>query len=461
MNGGRKELVFAGAIVAALALGGLFDLVTDDVDAPEPAAAASGDFVARAVFCPPSAAEGGLSNVAVASESETPATVGLGSAEARRLDAGRALILRSENRSATAPTGYSAGIGASSAMSSSGPVGGAGAAQCARSASTRWYFAGGSAALDFDERILLYNPFPDEAVVRLNFYTPQGQETKTSFEEVPVPARDYEIVEINKAIRVKSTVAVGVTAKRGRVVAWKQVFARPEDRPRGVQATLGANGTSTSWYFPDGAVGPGADERLSIVNPNPMEAVVSVTIATAEETLQPQKLLELSVPRRSTLSLKLSDYVARKEFVSISATVNSVNGVGVVAERTVWYSTGALSGVTTDTGLRQPTTKWMLGPATVSPTTDAVAVMNPSPRPARVSISLLRPDADPLVPDELQNLRITAGSRAKLAIGSFTRDRPMIAIVSSDEPVLAERFSYSAADADVGAVMGLPFRLSP
>jgi hypothetical protein len=461
MSERRKEWIFAAALVVALAVGGLVDIATGDVDVSEKAAPVSGDFVARAMFCPPTSADSGATLFALASESDDPAPIGVGTGATRNLAAGRAMFLRPESRTALAVTGYSTSIGATTAESSKVPVGGASGAQCARSPSTHWYFAGGSAALDFDERILLYNPFPDEAVVKLTFYTPRGQETKTSFEEVAVPAGESESVEINEAIRVKTTVSVSVIARRGRVIAWKQVFARPDDRPRGIQATLGANGTSTSWYFPDGSIGPGVDERLSILNPNPNEAVVSVTIATKEQTLQPQKLLELSIPRRSTLALRLGDYIARKDAVSVSATVNSVNGVGVVAERTVWYSGDQVSGVTSDTGLRAPVRNWMLGPATMTPTTDAIALMNASARPARVSISLLRPDGDAIAPKELQSVRIDGGSRVKLSVADYTNGRPMVAIVTSDEPVLAERYSFSASDADVGAVMGLPFRRSP
>jgi hypothetical protein len=455
-----RELVFIGVIVVGLALGGLFDLATGDVSPPPAPAVAHGDFIARALFCPPTGGHG-QRQIAVASESGGAVPVGFGAEHKENLTAGRALLYRSKQTHSTPVTGYNGSIAAAAAVSSTGPVGGASAAQCARSASPRWFFAGGSAGLDFDERILLYNPFPDEAVVRLSFFTPQGQETKASFEEVPVAAGTSEAVQINKAIRVRSAVSVAVEAKRGRVVAWKEVFARPDDKPRGVQGTLGANNTATAWYFPDGAIGPGADQRLSVLNPTSDEAVVSITLTTPEETLQPEKLLELAVPRRSTLALKLNDFVTKKDFSSISATVNSVNGVGVVAERTVWYSTDELSGVTSDTGLRKPLQRWMLGPATLSPSTDSIVLMNPGAGSISVSVSLLRPDGDTIEPEELADLEVGAGSRRRVPVGSFTDGRPMVALISADGPILAERFSYSAEDSDVAAVMGVPLRRLP
>ena len=455
-----RELVFVGVIVVGLTLGALFDLATGDVSPPPAPAVARGDFVARALFCPPTDGEG-RRQIAIASESGDSVPVGIGADEKGDVAAGRSLNYRGRESESLPVTGFNNSISATGAVSSTGPVGGASAAQCARSASPQWYFAGGSAGLDFDERILLYNPFPDEAVVRLTFFTPQGQESKSSFEEVPVPAGKTEAVHINEAIRVRSAVSVAVEARRGRVVAWKEVFARPEDRPRGVQGTLGANDLATTWYFPDGAIGPGADQRLSILNPTADEAVISVTLTTSEETLTPGKLLEISVPRRSTLALRLSDFVTKKDFSSISATVNSVNGVGVVAERTVWYSTDEVSGVTSDTGLRQPQRRWMLGPPTMSPTTDSIILMNPGATSTRVSLSLLSPDGEPIEPEEFTDLELDAGGRRRISVADLTTGRAMVALVSADSPVLAERFSYSAQDSDAAAVMGMPLRPLP
>jgi hypothetical protein len=200
---------------------------------------------------------------------------------------------------------------------------------------------------------------------------------------------------------------------------------------------------------------------LSILNPSANEAVISVTLTTAEETLTPDKLLEVSVPRRSTLTLKMNDFVTKKDFSTISATVNSINGVGVVAERTVWYSTDEMSGVTSDMGLRKPHQRWMLGPPTLSPTTDSIVLMNPGAGPTRASISLLQPDGEAIEPEELTDLELAAGARRRIPIREFTAGGAIVALVSAESPVVAERFSYSADDSDVAAVMGVPLRPLP
>ncbi|MDQ4026708.1 MAG: hypothetical protein M3214_01465, partial [Actinomycetota bacterium] len=241
-----------------------------------------------------------------------------------------------------------------------------------------------------------------------------------------------------------------------------ELFSRPEELPPGVQTSLGATSGGRRWFFPEGAIGPGAAERISVLNPSDQEASVSVSLATSESTVQPRRLLELAVPRRSAISLPLEEFVQPpKELISISATVTSLNEVDVVAERTVWYSTHDISGVASETGAREASDRWLLPPAAIEPSTDAVAIMNPSSRRAEIDVSFLRAEEEPLVPQELQGLVLRPGSRVKLPVGDFTAGRPMIARVAASEPVVTERFSYSDGDSDVASVMGLPVTQLP
>jgi hypothetical protein len=459
-----KDVVFAGVLVAGLLLGLLIDAGADDsgVDVPARRGAV---FAARAVFCPPSSGQGStVAQLAVGSIGDRATSVGIEPLRSSRIEINpaRGAIFEHDDPRAADVVGYGGAIGAGAVTASGEPVSGIGATQCSTTASTDWYFAAGSASLSSQERILIYNPFPDEAVARMTFYTPTGQETKTTFQDVPVPARAWRSVDINEAIRVRGVVAVALRATRGRVVAWRELFSRPEELPPGVQTSLGATSGGRRWFFPEGAIGPGAAERISVLNPSDQEASVSITLATSQSTIQPRRLLEIAVPRRSAISLPLEEFVQPpKEFTSISATVTSLNEVEVVAERTVWYSTDDISGVASESGAQEASDQWLLPPAAIEPSTDAVAIMNPSSTRAEIDISFLRTEEEPLAPEELQGLVLRPGSRVKLPVGAYTGARPMIARVAASEPVVTERFSYSDGDSDVASVMGLPIRQSP
>jgi hypothetical protein len=460
-----KEAAFAGVVVVGIAGGLLIDAVAGDVPGQTPELERRPAFSARAVFCPPSSGQGAaVAQVAVGSLSDAPTSVGIEPVRADRIDVapGRAAIFDHDDPRALDVVGYGGPVAAGAVTASREPVTGLGAAPCSAVASTDWYFAAGSASLSSQQRILIYNPFPDEAVVRMTFYTPAGPESKTTFQEVPVPARAWRQVDINKAIRVRGVVAVALHATRGRVVAWRELFARPEELPPGVQTSLGATAGARRWFFPEGAIGPGAAERIAILNVGDREATVSISLATLERVIQPRRLLEVAIPPRSAMSLPLEEYVSPpKDLTSISATVASLNDVDVVAERTVWYSTDEISGVASETGARAAAQQWLLPPAAIEPTTDAVTLMNSGSRRAEIDISFFRGEDEPLTPEELRGLVLRPGSRVKVPVGDYTAGRPMVARITASEPVVAERFSYSEGHSDISSVIGLQVRPSP
>jgi hypothetical protein len=461
VNERLREPAFAGAIALMLAVGVLVDVATGGVSAPARQLPGPGALSARAVFCPPTSGEQATARASVVATGRETVMVDTG-AETRDLNPDRSLGVNRDSNEPLEILGYGRPVVAGVAVSTGGSAEGAGALLCSGVASPQWYFAAGSASLASDERILLYNPFPDEAVVRVNFFTPEGRELRTTFEEVPVPARSWESVEINEAIRVTTAVAVAVNASRGRVVAWRELFAKPEQLPSGLQATVGAPASAPEWYFPDGAIGPGADERIALFNPTGRQAEVAITLSTTQETIQGRRLMEIAVPRRSTLQVSLEEKLRLPaELTGVSATVISLNGVDIVAERTVWYSTGEVRGVASEVGARRPALRWALPPAAVSPTTDAVTVMNPGAEPVTVAIEFLRTNDAPIAPGDLQEIHLRPGSRVKLPVGEYTAGRSVPALVTASGPVIAERFSYSNQDSDAGSLIGIPLRQWP
>jgi hypothetical protein len=469
-----RELAFVVVGLVLMAGGIAFDALASGVQEPD-GPAPEGDIEARAVFCPPSSGESGsVVRAAAASETEGDASIGIEPVEPEPADvpAGGSLItkvphegpgaedpgavmhiLRGETAEAI---GYGGPVAAGGLVSVSGPERGAEAASCSPIAASEWLFAAGSAALETDQRLLLYNPFPDEAVVRLSLYTPRGLETKTSLQEVAVPARSSTAVVINEAIRVRGTVGSRVVAKRGRVVAWREMFTESGERPRSTQLSLGTPRTADAWYFADGALGPGVSESIGLLNPAGREAIVSITVSTSQETLQPRKLLEYPVPRRSAVEIALEDFIQEPDaFTGASVTVKSVNGVGIAAERTVYYSTGAISGGASETGAPTAEQRWIIPPAASSPDDDGVALMNPSTKPVTVDLTLLGPEG-PRSPEAIQGIRLGPGSRRKIQVQNYNGGRALPVMAVGTGPFVAERYAYSPNDEDVSVVLGVP-----
>ncbi|MEA2447101.1 MAG: hypothetical protein QOK47_738 [Actinomycetota bacterium] len=331
------------------------------------------------------------------------------------------------------------------------------AARCSAVASPQWYFAEGSSALDFAEKIIVYNPFPYEAVVRISLFTPAGEESRANLAEQPVPAGETTIVDLNEFIRQQRFVGASITALRGRVVAWKSLAVTAEDRPAGTTLTLGATQTSETWFFPEGEVSPGADERITVLNPTDEEAIVNISLSTSSETVQPPKLVEVVVPPRSLRPFALHDFVtgASSDLGGASVSVRETNGTGIVAERTVFYDSAGLTGVAGEIGAPEAAPAWMIGPPAAAPETDSVVVMNPGANTATFSVVILRGKGQPIKPQQFTGVRLKGGTRLKMPIGAYTRGRTAIVIVTSDEPIVAER--VGSAGGDVASVMGSRF----
>jgi hypothetical protein len=454
-----RELLLGVILLISLGGGLAFEVLSDEAEKPPPGSVPGDLFTARAVFCPPSIRRADtFLMVASVEANPVPVEIKPGGAEVADLGAERFLLHHAEARASADVTGFGSPLKASASTRLVEPVQGAGAAACTETASTAWYFAEGSSALDYDERLLIYNPFPDEAVVQVTLFGPKGDRTRANLSDIAVPARGSVVVSLNEFVLRQKFLSTTVTATRGRVVAWRALLATPENRAQGVQLSLGAPATAPEWYFPDGAVGDGYEERLAVLNPSDQEAIVTISLVTNKKTIQPPKLLELGVPPESSRSVVLKDVVEGRqgELGTVGAVVRSTNGVGIVSERTVWYATGRLEGVASEVGSAQAASDWWLGPALVRPQVDVVAVMNPGTADVRVTISFLRRFEDPLIAKRLTDIVVRRDARIRIPVDATTGGAPTVALVHATGPVVAERFAYSGWAADVAAVMGMP-----
>ncbi|MDQ4025403.1 MAG: DUF5719 family protein, partial [Actinomycetota bacterium] len=309
-----------------------------------------------------------------------------------------------------------------------------------------------------DQRMLIYNPFPDEAVVGVSLLTAAGERFKAGLADVAVPSESSVAVAINEDVAEQHKVlGTVVDAVRGRIVVWRLSIAEPEDKPSGIQLSLGATTTDDVWLFPDGGVGEGFEERLTIMNPGSQEALVDVSLVTPERTEQVAALTGVAVAPRSTIAVALDQsMLPRGENGGIGAIVRSVNSVPVVAERTVFYATEEADGVSSEVGAPAPAERWLLGPATSRPAIDAAVLLNPGTTDVEVTLEVMRAEGRTLRPRTLRDIPLRRGARLRVPLSNFTDGDPAAVLVSASGPVVAERFSYSSGAGDVASLMGLP-----
>ena len=97
--------------------------------------------------------------------------------------------------------------------------------------------------------------------------------------------------------------------------------------------------TSTTWYFAEGRVGGNFQEFLTLENPDPIQTA-QVQVQYLLETGLGPKVIHTVLPQsRATVSVNddLGHPYAGPSY-SLSMIVTSLNGVGIVAERPMYFS---------------------------------------------------------------------------------------------------------------------------
>ena len=95
---------------------------------------------------------------------------------------------------------------------------------------------------------------------------------------------------------------------------------------------LGATATATSWSFAEGYTGVGFDEYLTILNPSPSPAAVTITYYLTGGAPQ-SETVTVGAGRRVTVAVHRSVGRGRE----VAARVESAGGVGIVAERVMYF----------------------------------------------------------------------------------------------------------------------------
>lgn len=170
---------------------------------------------------------------------------------------------------------------------SSGPTGVARTA-CAIDGSTEWVITSGSTVPGSRLQLVVFNPFPDDAVVDIDFVTEAGARSPEDLVALHVPAQSSRVIEIGDVVAASESITTFVRLRSGRVIAEGIQSFDGSDAPLGLSLLAGVPAAADTWTF--AGVSPAAGPaRLIVVNPSESRVKVEVEVypAGAERFVEP------------------------------------------------------------------------------------------------------------------------------------------------------------------------------
>ena len=206
---------------------------------------------------------------------------------------------------------------------------------------TTWYLAEGATTGGFNLFYLLQNPTAQAATVQIQYLRPApaapitktytvGANTRRS---IYVNGEDPGLDEAEISAVITSTNAVPIVVERAMYLNSNgQLFGAGHE-------SAAVADLSTSWFFAEGATGPFFNMFILVANPSATDADIELRYLLPSG----QVITRTHVARaHSRLTIGVHDEALELALTPVSTTLQSTNGVAVLAERAMWWPSVAL-----------------------------------------------------------------------------------------------------------------------
>jgi len=303
---------------------------------------------------------------------------------------------------------------------------------CLTNTAESWVVPDGSTRVESEgERmiLLLFNPFPDDAVANIAFEADVGLD---ALDGVVAPAQRVTAVDITDEVTVAAHVSALVDVISGRT-AVARVQTHDSERARGLSVETASPAGSSVVYLPTVALGDARADTVNVTNPSFDDiAQVDVEIvADAEVLLDP---IELTVHPRRTIQVAIPDEPRLADLGSFSLVVRSLSGIHISASlhSLVAPGGGSVAGSAATTGADLASESWMVPIEPTDSATSRIVVVNPSAVAiARITFSVL----DARGATILSTVELRPGRRTSVDSTDFGIDRA-VARIESSAPVV-------------------------
>lgn len=332
---------------------------------------------------------------------------------------------------------------------------------------TKWYLAEGATglSLDFLDEIVIANPGTAAAEVRITLLSSSGPTVERT---VTVGATSRATVRINDILPNAEVSAVVESTNGVPIVVERSMYWPASTRGSGHNAT-GVTAPATRWILAEGSTGF-FQAFVLVANPDPVQqARVKVTFLRPgggtvpyDSDRRTPELDDLKLPPKTRYTIWVNEEVPELANSAFSTIVESTNGVGVIAERAMyWPVPGVASPFAAghgSAGVTAPAKTWLFaeGVTTKLPTLEFqtfLLLANPNAAPTRVRVTFFVPDGAPPVEQafdlagfERRNLWVNVEVPGLAAIPATVFSMKVESIDTLDgkpwQPIVAERAVY-------------------
>ena len=311
---------------------------------------------------------------------------------------------------------------------------------------TVWYLAEGCTREGFDTYVLIQNAADEDAIVEVTF---MDQLSNKSINNISVPARSRKTLYVNELFKDRDVSTKVVSLNEVPLVVERAVYLKSNGEWICGHNTIGVTEPSTTWYLAEGNTG-GFDTFVLLQNPSLEDSRVKVTFMDEEDNIV-EKYLVLEQESRKTLHMNqfMKD-------ANVSTKVESMNGVGLVVERSMYWSDTAdwpgngntWTGAHATVAVTKPEFKWFFAEGCTRGFDAFILLQNPNKNIAIAKLTLM----DNFGENYEKTYTLDPESRKTIYVNDLLEESDFSTKVESlnSIPIIAERAMYWSATADRG-----------
>lgn len=303
-------------------------------------------------------------------------------------------------------------------------TGDAASANCLAAPSRTWYVAGLDTAAGARSFLQLFNPFGVDAVARVVFSTSEGVVPLVLTDNILVPAGTTYRMPLNEFQPEQADLGAAVAVLAGRLVATGEIF---DGRGHALVEAVPAATLEASFAF--GKSDRGTTSWLSIMNPNPEEALVEVRVSDPRPDAP--GLSDVAIPPGATVRVDLAEQSSQSDYGVMVASLND-QPVVVVRGMAVRTSTGR-QGLALSTS-RGTSNVWALPGGGTGTRQTRVNLYNPGPEAVSVTVETTGGGLP-----EWSAIVLNPNGRASLQLEQFAPNEASLpTVVRASAPITAE-----------------------